>query len=647
MKPLDRPFLSFGNKLMKRILILILFVTTPMVSVSQNMKTIKQLNDSIKSVKDDKIKAALLMDVSYYWAEFNYDSSWHYVLLAEQIVQELGDKKLIRRVINAKGLVYDYQNQMDSAIFYYNKAGDYAEKMNDLEGIASALINIGVVYHYNGQMEDAIDAYQNALEKVVTNGDSVRMAMVYNNLGVVYRVMENYELAQHHYENAIEIKEAIGDRASSLNSMQNLVIVLQKLQAFDEAIVMSERAMKLAEELSDPDHYLHALVNLGNSYRSKGNDSEALINFIKANELISEGSSYLSRVHTYQSLSELFIESERFREALPHVDALRDLTDDGKGVEYLRNAYLLSSKVYTGLGMYQQALNFLEIAYENQKELFDNDVKVKTTELEKLYEKEKREAEIARLNIVNELSAKERNVLIISLGLILVIAVLLYFMLSQKKKSSKEKDLLLNEKSTLLNEIHHRIKNNLQMISSLLNLQAESLTDKSAVTAMNEGQARVKSMGLIHQKLYSKDDVRGVGIQDYFESLIAELFIVFGVDGEQVKYKVATSDIRLDIETLIPLGLIANELITNSIKYAFPDSQKGILEVSMKELENKLYVEVRDNGVGMDESAMVNSNAFGWMLIQSLVDQLDADINISKKSGTVVQIVLSNYKLVS
>ena len=204
----------------------------------------------------------------------------------------------------------------------------------------------------------------------------------------------------------------------------------------------------------------------------------------------------------------------------------------------------------------------------------------------------------------------------------------------------------LADREILLKEIHHRVKNNLQIISSLLYLQEGSLEDESAKDAVRQGQHRVKAMSLIHQRLYTANDVRGVDIQDYFEKLCHELFTAFGVDEDQVEYRIETNGLKLDIDTVIPIGLIVNELITNAIKYAFSNKKKGILTLKVRDEEGKLHVQVRDNGVGMDEGAVKSANAFGWTMMRSLSRKLKAKIDIENNGGTIVDMTVARYKLV-
>ena len=141
--------------------------------------------------------------------------------------------------------------------------------------------------------------------------------------------------------------------------------------------------------------------------------------------------------------------------------------------------------------------------------------------------------------------------------------------------------------------------------------------------------------------------MRGGDLQDYLENLSSELFRAFGVDQEKINWEVRTSGLKLDIDTVIPLGLIINELITNALKYAFKDVEKGLLQIEMNQQGENLNVLIKDNGKGMDEEQIQESNSFGWKMINSLGRKLKAEIAIKNDNGTEVALMLSRFKLVS
>lgn len=190
----------------------------------------------------------------------------------------------------------------------------------------------------------------------------------------------------------------------------------------------------------------------------------------------------------------------------------------------------------------------------------------------------------------------------------------------------------LKEKESLLKEIHHRVKNNLQMVSSLLSLQTRNTKSKAAIEALEEGKSRVKAMALIHQKLYQNDDLSVIEMQGYIESLINSVQSVYKKGGHNINITVDAEATELDIDRAIPFGLILNELVSNSFKYAFPESdENGKIYIHLRKNGEGGYFEYADNGIGLPEDTDERTNSsMGLRLINRLVNQLQSKLNIDK-----------------
>ncbi len=210
--------------------------------------------------------------------------------------------------------------------------------------------------------------------------------------------------------------------------------------------------------------------------------------------------------------------------------------------------------------------------------------------------------------------------------------------LIEEQKQIIESSLV--EKDSLLKEIHHRVKNNLQMVSSLLSLQSKNTRSKAAIEALEEGKSRVKAMALIHQKLYQNDDLSVIEMQGYIESLVTSVQSVFKKIDSPIAITIEAEGTELDIDRAIPIGLILNELVSNSYKYAFPDNaDEGKIYINISQLEdNQYYFEYADNGVGLQEKKQeTGKGSMGIHLIQRLVNQLRSKLNIESKPGKGVK----------
>jgi PAS domain S-box-containing protein len=207
--------------------------------------------------------------------------------------------------------------------------------------------------------------------------------------------------------------------------------------------------------------------------------------------------------------------------------------------------------------------------------------------------------------------------------------------ISSPKFAEEQLKAALQEKVVLLKEIHHRVKNNLQIISSLLNLQSEYLDDPLTLDLLKSGQNRVASMALLHEQLYQSEDFAKIDFGQYICNLAANLFSSYNV-GERIGLKISSDEIYLDIDKAIPCGLIVNELVSNSIKYAFPSNRSG--EVNLKiyrENESSIILIVSDNGIGIPQTIdLENPETLGLKLIIALTNQLDANLEINRNIGT-------------
>jgi PAS domain S-box-containing protein len=211
--------------------------------------------------------------------------------------------------------------------------------------------------------------------------------------------------------------------------------------------------------------------------------------------------------------------------------------------------------------------------------------------------------------------------------------------IAQRKLAQDQINESLKEKIVLLREIHHRVKNNLQIVSSLLNLQAGYITDKKILEVFKESQTRIRSMALIHEKLYQSRDLDKINFSDYIHSLIKDLFRSYQSQANKVNIKSETGQIFLEIDQAILCGLIVNELVSNAIKHAFIGREKGEIIVKLLEDNNNYQIIVKDNGIGFPEDIDIqNTDSLGLQLVTSLTSQMLGDIEIFSDNGTTVRI---------
>ena len=217
--------------------------------------------------------------------------------------------------------------------------------------------------------------------------------------------------------------------------------------------------------------------------------------------------------------------------------------------------------------------------------------------------------------------------------------------ITERKVFEDKINYSLKEKNVLLKEIHHRVKNNMQIISSMLSLQTNYIDDNIALDVLKESQNRVKTMAMIHEKLYQSNDFINIKFDDYILRLVSDLFYSYNIQEDHIKPVIEVEDVKLNIETAVPCGLIISELVSNSLKYAFPEVKNGKIQVSLKRHNNKYELTVSDNGIGFPEDLdFRNTESLGLQLVNNLVEQIDGQITIDINQGTEFKIIFKKLE---
>ncbi|MCR1025161.1 sensor histidine kinase [Cellulophaga baltica] len=325
----------------------------------------------------------------------------------------------------------------------------------------------------------------------------------------------------------------------------------------------------------------------------------------------------------------------------------------------IKEANLLLFKIDSAQGSFLEAIK----RYQNYKQLNDlifNETKSRQIEeIQIQYETEKKENEIKQLTNDGLLQSSKlrkttitKNYIFGGLILFVIVSILLYKSYSHKQKSNRKLtsqkgeiaqqnaslQKLLNEKEWLLKEVHHRVKNNLQIVMSLLNTQSDYINSEEALIAIRNSQNRLYAISLIHQKLYKNENITQILMSSYIEDLIAYLVDSFDLL-DSVEFIFNMDDTLLDEQQSVPVGLILNEAITNAIKYAFPHKGEGIIEIGLKTIENTCFILIKDSGIGLPKDFdFRNTTSLGMSLIKGLSEQLGGSCIIKNCDGVAIEI---------
>jgi len=472
-------------------------------------------------------------------------------------------------------------------------------------------------------------------------------------LGVIYKNIGLYDQAITYYQQAYDTYAKSNHYENMATCMLNIANVYSRQKKYPEAIDQFQKALEFSENVSNPDNLLAFIYgNLGNCYTQQNDHAQALNYTQRAYELMKGKTGPEEQATMLIGISNSLRELGRLNESASRLQDAQKMCENADGLIQVqeRIQYQLYH-IYLEQNRLKEANDAIQLHLKLHDSLQRSEVSKQLLEINTKYETEKKENEIALLNADNELvaahlqAAKNRNVGLL-VGFILVggLLTVVYRLFQKTKWQNKQISKALHEKEVLLREIHHRVKNNLQVISSLLALQSEHVDDNVALSALQEGQDRVQSMALIHQNLYQDHNLTGVSINEYFTKLIRNLFDSYNIRKDQIRLEMNIDPLNLDVDTVVPIGLIVNELVSNSLKYAFPDNRKGTIWVDLVEKGQQLYLSIKDDGIGMPpEREESLGQSFGYRLIKIFTRQLKGTLSITGDPGTQVSIAINKY----
>lgn len=411
------------------------------------------------------------------------------------------------------------------------------------------------------------------------------------------------------------------------------------------------RAINLYKKIGITDAPLLACYNgRGNIYKYMERYEEAIADYTTCYEGAKKINLIRYTMPPTANIGHVYILQGKYAEALPYnLKAIEIMKRIGNTKNLWEN-YMHVANIYSQLGDYKNALEHHELYEQGHSEYLNTIIARQDSELQVKYETAQKDMEI--LDQEAKIS-QQRKTQILSIGiagLLVVILFGMYFTLKNIHKKRKalsllniELDAKNKQNELLLKEIHHRVKNNLELVKSLIALQSAKLEDGASKEAMLASQNRVQSMGIIHQKLYQGENLGSIEMKDYFINLSEGILDTFNAN-EKVKIECVMDSLNLDVDTAVPIGLIVNELLTNALKYAFPEGIHGKISISLKEENDNLLLKISDNGIGKTEGLKPKGTGFGTQLIQLLTQQLHGTISKEYSNGTAVFFSFKDFK---
>jgi len=547
-----------------------------------------------------------------------------------------------------------------------NAKGGEDELMNIINEYKTSHID-GIQYPYlilfdfhwsEGNFAAGTADVQKALEAVEKSSDKTALADVYEDQVIIFgriaehgkesvaaqAALDNFKLRLSRYTPA----DVIYDIANRLTKIH------QNQQALDYVNAQTKIFPPITEDAKST-----TLGAYAKCYLALGQYKKAEECYLKNFQLAKDRG--LIGTNNYRELAYFYIEHKEFRKARPYLLKALQLYNKNTSPYALRHITYMLFLADSAAGDYFSAMQYLKINHrlddslENtkrqadvQKLLIQFETQKKETEIKNLKQKET----VARLN--QERANVTRNIVIAAAVLFLVIAAVFYRQFRSKKKlsdeiSKKNRRLealvdrfkrVLTEKEWLLKEVHHRVKNNLHTVMCLLESQASYL-ENDALQAIEVSKHRIYAMSLIHQRLYETENMKSIDLKSYIAQFVGYLKDSFSL-GDKIRFELDIESLQLEVAVAIPIALIINEAITNSIKHAFPGNLRGIIKVTLYKTGESLQLKIEDDGVGIaDTNKIIYSKSLGMKLINGLTEDLNGNLSIRSVNGTQISIICS------
>ena len=611
-----------------------------------------------------KASAMIYLSMANDIKDVDFDQKAGFFKQALDQAKKTSDKSLEPKILMEQSSFLSNYGDYKGAIETAHRAAVLKKQAGD-ENVSQELVSVAGNLRMLLRLKEALK-YALEARRVVENENTATtkddMAAVYNIVGLIYYDLKSNKEALENYQKAFEIAKSKGDRYGIHTITLNLATILSRLNRVSDALDLLNNVTKdYASDIYTIRYaYLYTMLYTRNKDTKKAYPYyQELLRYYKAGNITGQE----RHIMMVGIASYLFADGQ-IKQMYPYLAEIeRSLTKESSllRLSELRKLYYLAD---SARGDFKSAFaNFA--AFKTISDSINSVERAKElTALQLDYDTEKKDHDIVLLRQKGQLQksllereAIIRYVFIGSLIFLLIFAGFLYIQNTIKKRSNKKLTLkqeeingqneklkqLIAEKEWLLKEIHHRVKNNMQIIISLLNTQSAYLENEDAISAIQNSQNRMHAMSLIHQKLYQTDNLSRIDMKWYIQELTDYLKDSFQSE-KSIKFEIQVDPITLDVAQAVPVGLILNEAINNAIKHAFVQ-RTGIVFISFKRIKATpfdLILSIADNGIGLQKDLdSSTSDSFGMNLMQGLTSQLDGEFKLTSDQGVFITIQFS------
>jgi len=548
---------------------------------------------------------------------------------------------------------------VDSSSYLAQEALNLAQQANFKRGIAAATKNIAICNYVNGKSDIAIKQFIEAIKLFEDLKDVNELAHCYSQMGIAYYLQYQYDNALKYYDKSIELYKKTTNKKDLAGVYINQGVSYTYVKKMDLAEIKYNEALKIYQEINYEPGFGPAYNSLAKIYYAKKEYNKAISYYKLAEQYSLKSNNKYHLITNYNSLATCYKELKEYEIAKNYSEKSIAISKEVGSVERELFCHETMADILFSMGDYKNAYASFQNYASLKDTLFNQDKNDAIAEMQAKFDVEKNQQKVKEIElqkkIDDEANTKQRLLFMVVIVVILISLVftILLFRNKQKVNSLLEQknaaiQANLEQKEVMMIEIHHRVKNNLQMVSSILDLQARDLTDEKSMRVIEDSLSRINAISLIHKRLYQSDNIRGIKINTYLQELAIDILKNFSssVTTTPIQLTCKVDDLNMDLESAIPIGLITAELITNSCKYAFLSIEKPEITITLNKQQDALVLIVTDNGVGKQAAVNESGTSFGTKLIKSLSRKLRAEIiEDTSNKGTSIQLKINSFKL--
>ncbi len=568
-----------------------------------------------------------------------------YYSRAENIARKQSDFKLLAIIYYSYSDYYRYTQKDSIAQYYISLSIKILEKSSLLSDLATAYNIQAEIYRKKGEYKHALETYIKTAKIAYQVLDSTRIGYCFGRMGYVYYMQNNFPLAEKFLIRSLDISENVRGRNMKLFALKALTDMFSNLADEKKCLYYANICLKEGLEMKEETAVSLVYSSLSNLYYRSHKADSAQYYANKAYEFAKEHDDPINMVNAILNKVPLEFESGNYKEVINLTTEGIEIAEYLETMEHLRDLYQYRYRAYEKLNnktasfeafdkykMFEDSLRYdgvelgikeseLEIGYQD-KHLADTLVYIENAQ------KSKQEI----------LLQKQRSTYSIVIGFIVAVLLLvIIWIIWTTSKKRKKLNLSLAEsnhvKELLLKEIHHRVKNSLQVVSSLLNLQKTYAERKTFDELIDESQAKIGNIAIVHELLYQSGTFTKINLRQYIDKLGNHILQTLSDPNKKVNIIKDIEDIEISLDKSVPLALVVNEIVTNSVKYAFKDRNEGVIRIECSRRGGMIEVRINDDGPGLPDTKLNSGKGIGITLIKGFIKQLKGELDYGNNNG--------------